>query len=593
MDYQYQPLNKFEKVIRVLFRCHGHSISRKEPLQCKVKHFSLLDTPPPRYAAISYSWGSSKSVERILLDGRSIEISASAAGVLRFAFNAEDESMPVWVDAVCINQFDKEEVGHQVGMMRDVYTKADHVLVWLGESDGETEAALQSINDIVTQCRQSTKDLRTLDETLWGGVGAARWYLYSDEALPDSCNWSALRAFFAAHWFTRLWPVQEVCLAKVAKCFRGKHSIQWNDIALAARWLYHRKYWKAVGSRLRGIDCAAEVFDNMRGVNGLYELLQICMYFDATDPRDKVYGLLGMIPPTSAQGQKILLEPDYKDASLKDVYAAAARCAISEGSLTVLKRATWMRPPLSWKPYNNLEIGDFPSWVPRLDWAWDPSQGSSSSINAFTGVSNGTRPLVAEEIGRPDILRIRGLPAQAVDIVCGSLTFDILQIRGELAKAIKNAWGVIRRHTGGRTTSELLMVFAATICAGQDANQGRIDHDQAFKAAFARFMLDHAGIHKADDPVLAECILESQDATSDEFTDAAFENSMNRCIFLSNEGRLGLGPLESQPGDLISVLFGSDVPMILRKHGPYWRCIGDAYVEGLMDVSLPDSSWKK
>jgi len=43
-----------------------------------------------------------------------------------------------WIDAICINQGGsdeaKEEREHQVSIMRDVYSQASEVLVWLGPS---------------------------------------------------------------------------------------------------------------------------------------------------------------------------------------------------------------------------------------------------------------------------------------------------------------------------------------------------------------------------------------------------------------------------------------------------------------------------
>ena len=46
------------------------------------------------------------------------------------------------VDAICINQEDKIEKGMQVRYMSEIYSKASHVIVWLGEAENDSDRAL-------------------------------------------------------------------------------------------------------------------------------------------------------------------------------------------------------------------------------------------------------------------------------------------------------------------------------------------------------------------------------------------------------------------------------------------------------------------
>jgi hypothetical protein len=54
--------------------------------------------------------------------------------------------------------------------------------------------------------------------------------------------------------------------------------------------------------------------------------------------------------------------------------------------------------------------------------------------------------------------------------------------------------------------------------------------------------------------------------------------------FVPSLGYLGLGPADTREGDIIAILFGADVPFILRKlpNGQY-QVIGEAYAHGIMD----------
>lgn len=73
-----------------------------------------------------------------------------------------------------------------------------------------------------------------------------------------------------------------------------------------------------------------------------------------------------------------------------------------------------------------------------------------------------------------------------------------------------------------------------------------------------------------------------------------------RSIFVTERGMLGVGPKNVQQGDLVCVLFGGDVPFILREMDRGERLnilVGDAYVQGLMygeavhDPSLGSQRW--
>jgi hypothetical protein len=50
------------------------------------------------------------------------------------------------------------------------------------------------------------------------------------------------------------------------------------------------------------------------------------------------------------------------------------------------------------------------------------------------------------------------------------------------------------------------------------------------------------------------------------------------------DGSLGLVPEDTEPEDSVCILFGCDVPVVLRKQdNDTWKFIGEAYVHGVMD----------
>lgn len=59
----------------------------------------------------------------------------------------------------------------------------------------------------------------------------------------------------------------------------------------------------------------------------------------------------------------------------------------------------------------------------------------------------------------------------------------------------------------------------------------------------------------------------------------------NRLFFVTENGRIGVGPKTMEAGDRVCIIPGASVPLVLRKSGICWRFVGDSYVHGMMDVS--------
>jgi hypothetical protein len=68
---------------------------------------------------------------------------------------------------------------------------------------------------------------------------------------------------------------------------------------------------------------------------------------------------------------------------------------------------------------------------------------------------------------------------------------------------------------------------------------------------------------------------------------------LGRRFFISKSGHFGLAPRAAQPGDVIVILFGMEIPLICRKNGDSgYRIVGESYVHGIMDGELIQM-WRK
>lgn len=95
------------------------------------------------YFALSYTWGSATGTDDVhdifILDGSKQRVSFCVrrnvwefltSGVARKKLSGR----PIYIDAICINQLDNNEKGHQIQLMQSVYSQALEVIIWLGSS---------------------------------------------------------------------------------------------------------------------------------------------------------------------------------------------------------------------------------------------------------------------------------------------------------------------------------------------------------------------------------------------------------------------------------------------------------------------------
>lgn len=212
-------------------------------------------------------------------------------------------------------------------------------------------------------------------------------------SFDDEDSSAAFVDFFDHPWFQRIWIVQEILPARKAVVLCGTHSLDWTELQAAARWFYY-KAGKMHGKQrpaVSGIDlpvgmhlpwCAREGSEYLPGLPGqktrpvykwpLRRLLKAFRLRLATEPRDKVYALLGISEVgIEYKADGIDFAVDYAQ-DVKHVFAAATRVMIDSGDVTEDDLDIIMAARR-----RNAE-DDWPSWVP--DWRLETGYGCSWGI---------------------------------------------------------------------------------------------------------------------------------------------------------------------------------------------------------------------
>jgi hypothetical protein len=128
------------------------------------------DTDYIPYEALSYTWGGMEMAA-------SVRIATQTHGVTENLYLAlqhlryRDEDRILWVDAICIDQSNSKERGHQVNQMRTIYTRADRVLIWLGPASDDAYVLLDSLKRL----EQRSKRNWSLEDKRWPETWQSIW----------------------------------------------------------------------------------------------------------------------------------------------------------------------------------------------------------------------------------------------------------------------------------------------------------------------------------------------------------------------------------------------------------------------------------
>jgi hypothetical protein len=142
-NYTYPTLPSGSDSIRLL-RLLPHKDNTAN-IQCEIFEYSLQNARETHlYEALSYVWGNPNKKLPIFIHKESIEVTVNLHAALLRLRNHSFERI-LWVDAICISQDNKEEKEHQIRFMARIYSQANRVVVWLGDSADDSDLALEEI----------------------------------------------------------------------------------------------------------------------------------------------------------------------------------------------------------------------------------------------------------------------------------------------------------------------------------------------------------------------------------------------------------------------------------------------------------------
>ena len=420
--YQYHKLKK-PRYIRLL-RLKRRSFF-SEP-SCELAEFPLDEAPS--FEAVSYTWGDEDPSIPVEVNGREILVTSAVDELLFYQRSIFTPNL-FWIDAICINQEDKDEKSDQLPMMTDIYRRASRVVVWLGAPEN----------------RKDTRIVRKM-------IRALNWpetFIPTTALLPSLFDneeqaFIAVGRLFSHPWFERAWIVQEVAVGKIVHVMYHGTCIDWDvltaaakrlghDTVLKSRLLYHNtpKVSSTNTSDPRlGRSTTFNAVERIRwahpefltrirlsmevgNILPLSLILVMTLPCKCKDPRDKVFAVLGI----AKDGHNLPFKPNYKDDVDKVFLKTTAFVLSSEEWFLLFSIAG-----RGYESFNHIPRSQFmdrlPSWVPDY---------SSDTIA-------GTRPAYMEGIRSRDPAGKVTFTSDEKLIQLQVVAFDVIQRLGSKAK---------------------------------------------------------------------------------------------------------------------------------------------------------------
>ena len=577
------------------------SSSNEADIHC-VLHTASLDDEPS-YTALSYVWGTDVPSTAVLVNGKLVLVRKNLAAVLG-CLQQIDRSVNLWVDAICINQGDITEKSYQVQMMAKIYERSIEVLVWLGPAEDGSDAAVEKLEDIGEKTiRAGIQDFRATDIPNWLNPDVDERLQRLKTSLGGLAEREGLELFhpaliplFKRDYWTRVWVLQEFSILKTLMIQCGSKRLDATTFGAAfsfyafARWTLSSRFkfedYRDPKSKLRSVSGSANspsgAPNQLYGARRRYysetgeretlgSLLQrTCVLeparirLNATDPRDRIYGLLAL----ATDSEQLGILPDYEKSTIEN-YTDTSRTLIAIGETNIL---SWCQ--------QSKRIEGLPSWVPDFSSDIRPAYGANRIIGSLLRASS-KKEFPGLSPSPDDDPYLIGLSGVNVGIITD----------------LGSIWTPEPGPTWTWTDATRLIHEVETFCKQSSLFT---DPEQALDASMRIPCADQQVEGNTKRRASSNSIFSQYDKIRSigevgfDHDAAAYRNAMtfqrDRRPFLSDSGHVGLAPARAESGDCICILFGSPVPFVLRAstEGKF-VLVGEAYVYGIMDGEWLDN----
>ena len=558
--------------------------------------------------------------------------------------------MPLWADAICIDQEDDDEKELQVAKMAKIYRMAKSVQVWLGDATPSDRLAFSMIQCVADYLYNSNVALKNNQRSFAEHFKC--WIADYDAGDQDQMNrfgfldvgdcFKATTFLSRKPWFHRLWVIQEIAVARKAYFRCGRLIIDLSELLAFARFnsswcgselddavfrddehIESTRIFQRLQEVVRGTVRQDPRRENIGRDDGktpaerLWELLPVITQLNTSDQRDMIYATRELVAPGSIEYFPPRYSPGIPVAQLwRDVADFLIKAA---GDPFIESQAILRPPEDSPKRYFSVfavSAMQRDSRIPQLS-SWIPDLGAMNS-RCVAKLVYYLRESGFYAAGGPGPRAFNFLRVEA---------YGVLRTIGHLLGQVDNVLegsSCPLRNIGVRAEVECLYDYFVTlvkwrkICASFMIDNSTVD----LAVPLGTLLLQGVRIdtNVPSDPRLdqfdSQRALRRMNIDDIDFPDAGraqllkdiepFFRGLGKSVAIdhldttrilarTSDRRVGWVPQHTKPGDLVALIRGAPFPFILRRaDDEHYTIVGDAYIVGIMQGEAcpkADNDW--
>jgi hypothetical protein len=480
-------------------------------IRCTIKEIDL--SLGPAFEALSYTWAMDRDfgpprigeVRTFICNGQAFDAQRNLYNAL-IQLQRLRRSIPIWIDAICINQADTTEKTLQVNMMGDIYRASKLVIVWLGRTTVVAYFATRMAQGFFAD-DWITKQGHVARRADVSTPSAGKFVSLFNALMPIS----ALAWILERSWFSRVWTAQETVLASKTMYLMGSRELPLDELVQSTTAI--KQAWHSledglafsVRQMLDGARFIAEAREKNKCT--LEEAMALSRLRQAKNPRDKVFAMLGFC--------NTHISADYQK-SVHQVYCEfGATLLRSETSLYLLSLVGQVRQES--RPQCDYEhaaqawskrlrgtnpIYNLPSWVPDLSFPTEPTPLRDTVDMAFAaGMSEDAKSAIDEANWTLQV------SARAIGVITGAGNTLECAKHGQ-SSYLQPAWDYLHLPAGfgpiyEPTGEPTLTAFWKTLACGSESSvaEGRKSvrvNSQDFVEWFTLMSEEGGHIHPAE-----------------------------------------------------------------------------------------------
>jgi hypothetical protein len=412
--------------------------------------------------------------------------------------------------------------------------------------------------------------------------------------------WAAFGEILRHPWFGRIWVIQEVAVGQPPLLVCGNRAVDWDALCFVVFKILENGFQHlARGSAANSSDPPPNLPHGLPNLtvmqdarylqqNGEHESLQLTLlgmyHFNATDPRDKIFAVLGLADDIDDEP----LRPNYEETTEQVYHKTALHLLLRDPSIDILHKAGVGYPR---------HLTNILSWVP--DWTSEAFLEFSSRVRTGGFRAAGDSFPNVQRTSSTDSIAIDGLRVDVIDKMTmprptaplGGNAADIDSYRVEDYRWLSEVEAIVDylKNSPAEQLHEIVRSHRSVLGVSWNEALWRTLIANSTYSAIGIAPPEYGQYFEAWRQVVINAHL-NRDRRLENFKESAAFNTAcvnateQRRFFCTKSGFIGLTAPATAVGDIVVIFLGGEAPFVIRENefSDTYTLVGGAYVHDIM-----------